>query len=132
EGARTLDEHLRLHDVAKEQAEECAQRAKDMLGHYQPGWPPLAESTQAERERQDYAADEPLLRTGQLRDDITVETDAAGLVADIGIPANAASAPYAAAQEYGTIDIGGSIPPRPFLRPALDEQAPHVVAAVDH
>ncbi len=49
--------------------------AKEKFGHYQRGidfqeWQELADSTKADRVRQGYAENEPLLREGDLRDSI--------------------------------------------------------------
>jgi HK97 gp10 family phage protein len=44
--------------------------AKRVIGTYDYGWPELAESTQQEREREGFPADEPGLRTGEMRDSI--------------------------------------------------------------
>lgn len=95
-------------------------RAKKAIGTYDFGWTPLAESTKADRERQGYAADKPLLRTGELRDSIGhVTTRENGqAVAYIGT-----SDPIAKFQELGT----SKIPPRSFLAAAAmqSEQEVH-------
>ncbi len=44
--------------------------AKKVLGTYDYDWPQLAPSTQADRVQAGFAANEPLLRTGELRDSI--------------------------------------------------------------
>lgn len=125
----TLEAALAARGVLAEQAQKVAERAKDKLGTYQEGWAPLAESTQAGRARAGYPADTPLLRTGQMRSDITsAPEDATDLVYAVGIPAAAPSAAYAAAQELGS--ASGGIPPRPYLGPALAEQEAEIVAAL--
>ena len=83
--------------------------AKGAIGNYKYGWPQLAESTQQERVAQGYSANEPLLRTGQLRDSIG-HVVVSSKEAFIGT--NDPIAPY---QEFGT----SKIPPRPFLGGAL-------------
>ncbi|AVA33367.1 phage virion morphogenesis protein [Cupriavidus metallidurans] len=98
-----------LTEVAK--AVEKTARAE--IGNYQPAvgpfpaWAPLADSTKKDRVRKGYTEDDPLLRSGDLRDSIGHEvgvTDAViGSTSDIGV--------Y---QEMGT----DKIPPRPFLGPA--------------
>lgn len=88
--------------------------AKQEIGVYQGAigpfspWPALADSTQAERARLGYSPDEPLLRTGELRDSIKHEVDR--LHAVIGSKED-----KAAWQEFGT----DKIPPRPFMGPAV-------------
>lgn len=51
-------------------AEIIEKEAKRVIGTYDYGWPQLAPSTQAERERAGYPANEPGLRTGAMRDSI--------------------------------------------------------------
>ena len=55
--------------------------AQDGLGPFE-SWAPLAESTKAERVRLGFAEDEPLLRSGELRD--SYEVKANGLMAGVG------------------------------------------------
>lgn len=111
-------------DIVKKHAERIADEMRGRLGHYQEGWPPLAVATQAARVRAGYTADDPLLRSGQMQDDITSMRDPApdpGTVSYLaGIPPDAPSAGYARAQDQGTIAIGGSIPPRPFVVPSAE------------
>jgi hypothetical protein len=45
--------------------------AKRRFGTYQTGWPPLADSTMAERVREGYTPDDPLFRSGALQEAIT-------------------------------------------------------------
>lgn len=88
--------------------------AKEIIGHYQrsdtgpfPEWEELATSTKADRVSQGFTPNDPLLRTGELRNSIRHEVRghsvAVGSDLDIAI--------Y---QEMGT----ATIPPRPFLRVA--------------
>ncbi|CCD29934.1 Putative bacteriophage-related protein [Candidatus Glomeribacter gigasporarum BEG34] len=87
--------------------------AKNQFGHYPRAigdfeqWPPLKEATKADRVRQGYSPDEPLLRSGALRDSITHEVR--GLDAVIG-----SEHEVMVHQELGT----STIPPRPVLGPA--------------
>lgn len=85
--------------------------AKDQIGHYAAAegpfaaWAPLAESTLADKRRRGYAPpDNPLLRTGEMRDSIehTVRAPQAW------VGSNSDIAVY---QELGT----ATIPPRSFL-----------------
>src|ERR1700733_4246166 len=80
--------------------------AKSAIGTYTFEWPQLAESTQAERAREGYPANEPLLRTGEMRDSISYTIDKPGEEATVG-----STSEIALWQELGT----GKIPPRPFL-----------------
>ena len=135
--------HLALLDAAvdraarraiTEAAELVEAEAKASLGNYQdaagpfPAWSPLADATKADRVRQGYPADKPLLRSGALRDSIShaVTSDRTAIVGS--------ASEYAAPQELGDADL----PPRPFLGPAAYRRADeikelaggHVVAAI--
>jgi len=108
-----LAEELHHHKLAamEKGCRILEDEAKAAIGTYRDGynWPQLADSTQEERARLGYPPNEPLLRTGELRDSIkhTVES------ADLGfVGTNDAVAKY---QEFGT----SKIPPRPFLGGAL-------------
>ena len=101
------------HIAAKEGAKFIADDAKARIGEYQdgigpfPAWRNLADSTVRDRISKGFTPDDPLLRTGELRDSIQVvaEGNTAGAVTDD---------PIAVYQEMGT----AKIPPRPFLGPA--------------
>ncbi len=95
--------------------------AKDEFGHYQPevgpfpAWEELAESTQMDRLHQGYDPDEPLLRTGGLRD--SIEHEVHGLEAVIG-----SKSQIMVYHEFGTEHI----PPRPVLGPAVVRSRPMI------
>jgi len=89
---------------------------QEQFGHYQPGWPDLAEATQIERAREGYAPDDPLLREGTLRDAYTTWRDGPDVV--VGVPPESNQAAVAEAQEFGT----DTIPPRPVLGPVVMEK----------
>lgn len=98
----------------------AAESAKGYIGEYQaaagpvPAWPPLAESTVTQKIRLGYAPpDNPLLRTGEMRDSITTEIE--GLVGAVG-----SDSKIALYQEMGT----SKMPPRPFLARAVWEHIP--------
>lgn len=102
--------------------------AKHKLGTYQPEigpfneWDPLKPATIAEKQSHGYADegnDNPLVRTGGLRDSVKSESSNVGFI--VG-----SDSEVAILQELGT----RYIPPRPFLGPALFETAPGVVHAV--
>lgn len=87
--------------------------AKGSIGEYQeaigpfPAWEPLADSTEAEKAAHGYPVEAPLLRTGEMRDNISHEVD--GLEAAIG-----STDDKMVYHEFGT----AAIPPRPVLGPA--------------
>jgi len=95
--------------------------AKEEIGTYQdaagpfPAWAPLAESTVADRIAKGFTPDDPLLRTGDLRDSIIHEVE--GLEATIG--STDEKMEY---MEFGTIKM----PPRPVMGPALFHNAEKV------
>ena len=92
--------------------------AKSKIGQYQPEagpfaeWRELAESTKSDRKSQGYNEDDPLLRTGELRDsiDYTVEAKEAAV---------GSASQIASYQELGT----KTIPPRSFLGSSAVESA---------
>lgn len=94
-------------------AEHVEKVAKSEFGEYQPGvgafpaWTELADSTKAQRVALGYSENDPLLRSGELRDSIGHEV--AGLEAVIG-----STSDVMVYQELGT----HTIPPRPVLGPA--------------
>jgi HK97 gp10 family phage protein len=104
-----------VHDIEKAKeaalimgASAIAAEARRVIGQYADGydWPQLAQSTQADRARQGYAPNEPLLRTAELRDSIGFTIVKKGELAEIG-----SNDPVAEFQELGT----STIRPRPFL-----------------
>jgi phage gpG-like protein len=103
----------RLHEAKNLALEVACQmieaEAKRVIGSYTFDWPQLADATQADRERRGYAPNEPLLRTGEMRDSITHEITKYGEEAIVG-----STSEIALWQELGT----NKIPPRPFLLPS--------------
>jgi hypothetical protein len=87
-----------------------------VIGTYDYGWPQLAAATQDERESQGFEPNDPLLRTGRMRDSVwyKVEHDSVSIGTDDKI---------AVWQELGT----SRIPPRPFLEGALHKMTPEVL-----
>ena len=115
--------------LVKRAVSHCAKlverEAKAEIGAYQnqagpfAGWAELTDSTKADRIAKGFPEDEPLLRTGEMRDSIgtTISTD--GLEAQIG--SNSDIAVY---QELGT----DKIPPRSFLGGAMARELPEIKA----
>jgi hypothetical protein len=107
---------------------------KSTLGRRDVGWPELSEYTQAERERQGYSPDEPLVRSGLTQDSFTYEAEMGsdGLSAEVivGIRTNTLrSFPYdSRIRDVGLLMVWheqgtATEPPRPVL--------PLVAAALD-
>lgn len=92
---------------------EIEETAKEEIGVYQPAvgpfeaWSPLAESTKADRVRSGYTEDDPLLRSGDLKN--SLESEVVGLAAIVGTKSE-----IGLWHEVGT----DRIPPRPFIGPA--------------
>lgn len=102
-------------------------KAKGFIGHSQAGWEPLSEATLEgfrhhsgrwiEGKRSLGYPDDPLLRTGQMRDSIEAEVDGLqGMVYS--------NDKRALWQELGTEGADYPIPPRPFLAKGLQETLP--------
>lgn len=114
-------------EAAGKMLETCA---KDMIGEYQdaagpfPEWAPLSPATLEGfghplagyipgKVEQGYAPpDNPLMRTGDLRDSIGHAAEEN----ELSVGSTSEVAPY---QEYGTPNAMYPIPPRPFIGPAM-------------
>lgn len=103
--------------IARETGVAIRDRAKEKIGTYQeatgdfPAWEQLAESTQEQREKAGYTPNDPLDRTGELRESITTRADGNGSIT--GTPLD-----KGLWMENGT----EKIPPRPYLGPAAEEE----------
>lgn len=95
--------------------------AKDEFGRYQDGigpfpeWAELAESTKEERVRLGFTENDPLLRSGELRD--SIEREATKMEAIVGSTSDIM--PY---HEFGT----AKMPPRPVLGITLYRKAEEI------
>ena len=113
-------------ETALERATKLLQKkVKEKFGEYQPGagpfvaWAELAESTKQDRENQGYPEDEPLLRSGDLRE--SVEREVHGDEGFVG--SNSDVAVY---QELGTKNM----PPRSTFGSAAVENMEAIVKIV--
>ncbi len=93
-------------------------QAREVIGTYLYGWTPLAEATKADRVRQGYPEDEPLLRTGALADSIHHMVEDQGSVVQGLVWSGDIVALW---QEMGT---SRGIPPRSFLFGSLFRAIP--------
>jgi hypothetical protein len=112
---KTLQKAL---DIIKDESQR-------VIGTYDPlyEWPQLAPETQRERERLGFSPNDPLLRTGELRDSIETEIlqratrDQPVAIGEVGT-----NDPVAAYQEFGT----ATIPARSFLERAAVVKLPEI------
>jgi HK97 gp10 family phage protein len=106
-------ETLALHNALKKCATAIEKTAKTEIGTYQgdvgpfPGWVELADATKEDRVAQGYTENDPLLRSGELRD--SIDKEITGLEACVW-----STSDVMVYQELGTPNI----PPRPVLGPA--------------
>jgi hypothetical protein len=105
------------HEILEIACQVIEGEAKRVIGTYDYDWPQLAASTQAQRVHEGFPANEPLLKTGELRDSIE-HTIIDSHHAEVG--SNSDIAVY---QELGT----ASIPPRSFLMQAAVHKEKEVV-----
>ena len=114
-----------LHEGVTAGATVVRDEARAEIGHYQSAaapfaaWKELADSTKADRSRKGFPDNNPLLRTGGLRDSIEVVVH--GAEASVG--SNSKIALY---QEVGT----ARIPPRSFLGGAAVRKTDAAVKAM--
>jgi phage gpG-like protein len=99
------DMELAKEAILEKACQMIEDEAKAAIGTYKYGWSQLAQSTQDQRVTLGYSANEPLLRTGDLRDSIH-NTVVSSEEAFVGT-----NDPVAPFHEFGT----SRIPPRPFL-----------------
>jgi len=117
--------HLEMEVRFKMVVKEIEQTAKEELGVYQPAvgpfnaWAVLADSTQADRVRAGYTANDPLLRSGDLRE--SIESEVMGLAAIVGTKSE-----IGYWQEMGTTKM----PPRPFIGPAYVRKIDNLMEAI--
>ena len=92
---------------------KAEEKAKAAIGTYLFGWPQLAESTQADRSAKGYSPNEPLLRTGAMRDSLAHRAELSAEGAEGVVFSDDVKALWA---ELGT---SRGEPPRPFLFQSL-------------
>lgn len=122
------------HEAMEHAARKVQAEAKSLIGNYQPdagpfvAWAELADATKGDRLRRGFSENDPLLRTGHLRDSIEYQVslgfEVGQVEAEVG--SNSDIAVY---QELGTSGggWGGPIPPRSFLGIAAVHKSGEVV-----
>lgn len=112
-----------LQNAADTIGKDAVQVSQRKLGTYQPAigffpeWELLKDSTLAEKARLKLPSPSPLLRSGELRDSITFETQVS--------PASAVVILYSTSEYAPVQELGGgpsNIPPRPFIGPVPFER----------
>ena len=99
-------------------------KAKDMIGHEQPEFPPLSPVTKDDRVAHGYPENEPLLRDGYLKKSIgyNVKCGVREKSVMIGYKTGYPCDSYAKAQEEGD----GYIPARPLLKASYLREYKHI------
>ncbi len=126
-----------IADELEAQGAAIEASAKSKFGGYQTGWAPLAESTEADRQRLGFTPDDPLFRSGGLRDAVHHKVE--GDTVFIGVePGQTLHGPdgkdfdasmVMEVQEFG--DSRGHVPPRPvFGTVVVEDLDRHVDAFV--
>jgi hypothetical protein len=106
--AKGLD---KVGDMVARDAKRRIGRYQDEVGQF-PEWKELADATKADRVQQGFSKNDPLLRTGDMRDSVEFSRESDRVT--IG-----STSKIALWQELGTSESKHPIPPRPFLGPAL-------------
>ena len=125
--AQELGSYLDGHNVLRDAAAHGVEMAQAKMGHYQPGWDPLAPATVEARVRAGYTPDDPLLRSGGLRDAIRTFGDT-GTEISFGIAEGDEHFAQGMTQEHGS--ISGNVSPRPFIEPTAVELMPELEKSV--
>lgn len=116
-------EEIAIRAGLSKAAKLVEKEAKAEIGTYQEAigdfaaWAELAESTKEDRLRKGFTENDPLLRTGELRDSIGMTMSTAGLEAQVGSDLD-----IAVWQELGTQHM----PPRSFLGGAMARKLPEI------
>jgi hypothetical protein len=121
-GEIVLAQHEMEHRALEKVGKLVEKRAKAKIGEYQDeagpfvGWAELADSTKSDRVNEGFPEDEPLLRTGQMRDSI----EHVVIDSEVQVGSDSDIAVY---QELGT----SRIPPRSFLGGAVADELPAII-----
>ncbi len=121
--------------AVKHGAEALARSAKSKMGTYQRNWPQLKESTQRERTRLGFTANDPLFRSGQLQ--AAISAHAEGDTAFVGINAGDATIKTAHGQDVDAAlvmavqEVGNeNVPARPVFGTVVSDDLERISDAV--
>lgn len=125
---------LAFHHALERIGKKVETTAKSEFGEYQPGigsypaWAELSDVTKDERVQQGFTANDPLYRSGELRDAVTHDVDTPNLEVAIGVKSGDLHSTYpgggGSPPDLGELMIWHELgtqnmPPRPVLGPAL-------------
>jgi hypothetical protein len=119
--------HAETHHALERAARLVEKEAKAEIGDYQgaagpfAAWAPLAERTIEDRVRKGFTPDDPLLRTGTLRDSIGHSVEVHGIASGHAVVGS--DSDIAVWQELGTVNM----PARSFLGGAAVRKTPQVI-----
>lgn len=119
-----LDKDLMANskDYLKDESKQIQDAIKNVINNQTQNWTPLKSDTVKKK-----GSSKMLIETGQLVDSITVipQSDLEYIIAPEGNHSSGLSnSQLAIYHEYGT----EKVPPRPFIRPVFEENAPQVVS----
>jgi len=117
--ALALELEMRKHEALEAGAEIIEKEAKRVIGTYDYGWTELADATKKDRTDKGFSENDPLLRTGEMRESIGHAVH--GDTASVG-----SNDDKAVWQELGT----SRIPARSFLMGAAVHKEKEVVDAI--
>ena len=122
------------HEALERAAELVEHTAKKVIGTYDLQWAALSEFTKEDRVSKGFPADEPLLRTGQLRESIHHSVNMRGIIGSWNEARVGSNSDIAVWQELGFVNTrtGRSVPPRSFLMGSAihkEEELRHILGA---
>jgi len=120
--------------IVKEQAQEKIGYYQDPSGPFTE-WVELSDRTKIERLESGWTANDPLLRSGTLKNSITYTVLGGHVIIGVksgpGHDGHGDIGDIAVDQEFGTFEFGKRhIPPRPFMGPALFETRDQITDAI--
>ena len=135
--ARSVAAVKATRTALREGAELVKTAAQECIGEYQPAkgdvpaWEPLSPVTQADRVAKGFTPDDPLLRTGGLRDSIEVRPVTEDEIL-VGV-FDPEMQTIAGAMEYGYNNVRAArhVAPRSFIRGTAFEKGPVVGALIE-
>lgn len=133
---RTVALPAAVREAAAAAGALAVEASKKMIGHYQPAvgdlpaWAPLTDATKADRTAKGFTPDDPLLRSGELRDAVEFKPAVDGV--GIGVFGDSRLATIARAMEYGYYNVraGRFVAPRSYIRGAVYVTLPAMIKEI--